>query len=72
MEIKEIVSSISSVGFGVVCSAFVLWLAHYMITKVVIVMDETQKTLVSIKDTLITLNSRVTKLEEKINQRGDE
>ena len=35
-------------------------------------MDETQKTLVSIKDTLITLNSRVTKLEEKINQKGDE
>jgi hypothetical protein len=43
-----------------------------MITKVVTVMDETQKTLVSIKDTLITLNSRVTTLEEKINKRGDE
>ena len=72
MEIKEIISSISSVGFGVVCSAFVLWLAYFMITKVVTVMDETQKTLVSIKDTLITLNSRVTTLEEKINKRGDE
>ena len=67
---QDIVNLITQNGIGVVCVGFMIYFINSTLKDNNMILDEIQKTLVSIQTTLALLTSRIDKVEEKINKKG--
>lgn len=67
---QDLVNLITQNGIGIVCVAFMIYFINSTLKDNNIILDEIQKTLVSIQTTLALLTSRIDKVEEKINKKG--
>lgn len=68
---QDLISLITQNGIGVVCVAFMIYFINTTLKDNNKILDEIQKTLVSIQTTLTLLTSRVDKVEEKIKEKGE-
>lgn len=66
---EDIVNLITQNGIGVVCVAFMIYFINTTLRDNNKVLDEMQKTLVSIQTTLTMMTQRVDELEKISNER---
>lgn len=65
---QDIINLITQNGIGVVCVGFMIYFINSTLKDNNKILDEMQKTLVSIQATLSTLNERVNDLEKRKDQ----
>lgn len=63
---EEIVNLITQNGIGVTCVAFLIYFINTTLKDNNKILDEIQKTLVSVQSTLTCLTERVDKIENKV------
>lgn len=65
MEIDAIINLISQNGIGIVCVGFMMYFINTIMKDNNTILEEIQKTLVSVQLTLSNLTERIDKLEDK-------
>lgn len=65
----DLISLITQNGLGVVCVAFMIYFINTTLKDNNKILDEMQKTLVSIQTTLTLMSRRVDELEKRTNER---
>lgn len=65
----ELINLITQNGIGVICVAFLMYFINTTMKDNNKILDDMQKTLVSINDNLTTLATRVDKLEDKLEKK---
>lgn len=68
---ENIINLITQNGIGVVCVAFMIYFINTTLKDNNKILDEIQKTLVSIQTNLTLLTSRIDKVEHQINKKGE-
>ena len=66
---EELINLLTQNGIGVICVAFLIYFINTTMKDNNKILDEMQKTLVSINLNLTTLSTRVDKLEDKISKK---
>ena len=67
----ELINLITQNGIGIVCVAFMIYFITTTLKDNNNILEEIQKTLVAIQTNLISLTSRIDKLENKIVEREE-
>lgn len=67
----DLISLITQNGIGVVCVAFMIYFINTTLKDNNKILDEMQKTLVSIQTTLTIMSQRVDELEKRTNERKE-
>lgn len=65
MELETIINMISNNGIGIVCVGFMMYFINTIMKDNNIILEEIQKTLVSVQLTLSNLSERIERLEDK-------
>lgn len=68
----ELINLLTQNGIGIVCVAFMIYFITTTLKDNNDILEEIQKTLVAIQTNLISLTSRIDKLENKIVEREGE
>lgn len=68
----ELINLLTQNGIGIVCVAFMIYFITTTLKDNNNILEEIQKTLVAIQTNLISLTSRIDKLENKIVEREGE
>lgn len=68
----ELINLLTQNGIGIVCVAFMIYFITTTLKDNNNILDEIQKTLVAIQTNLISLTSRIDKLENKIVEKEGE
>lgn len=68
----DLINLLTQNGIGIVCVAFMIYFITTTLKDNNDILEEIQKTLVAIQTNLITLTSRIDKLENKIVEREGE
>lgn len=66
MALQDLINVVSNNGIGIVCVAFMIYFINTTLKDNNKILDEIQKTLVSIQENLSNLTSRIDKVEEKV------
>lgn len=66
---EELINLITQNGIGVICVAFLMYFINTTMKDNNKILDDIQKTLVSINNNLTTLSTRVDKLEDKLSKK---
>jgi len=67
----ELINLLTQNGIGIVCVAFMIYFITTTLKDNNDILEEIQKTLVAIQTNLISLTSRIDKLENKIGEREE-
>lgn len=67
----ELINLLTENGIGIVCVAFMIYFITTTLKDNNNILEEIQKTLVAIQTNLISLTSRIDKLENKITEREE-
>lgn len=65
MELEAVINLISNNGIGIVCVGFMMYFINTIMKDNNIILEEIQKTLVSVQLTLSNLSERIDKLEDR-------
>lgn len=68
---EEMINLITQNGIGIVCVAFMIYFISTTLKDNNKILDEIQKTLVSIQTTLSMMSTRVDSLENEMMKKGD-
>ena len=65
MDLEAVINLISNNGIGIVCVGFMMYFINTIMKDNNTILEEIQKTLVSVQLTLSNLTERIDKLEDK-------
>lgn len=65
MDLEAVINLISNNGIGIVCVGFMMYFINTIMKDNNIILEEIQKTLVSVQLTLSNLSERIERLEDK-------
>lgn len=64
MDLEAVINLISNNGIGIVCVGFMMYFINTIMKDNNVILEEIQKTLVSVQLTLSNLSERIDKLED--------
>lgn len=69
MSIDALIEVLSSNGIGIVCVAFMIYFINTSLKDNNKILDEIQKTLITIQATMTALSSRIDKIEDSVENK---